>query len=150
MITPRGQLQLVRVGQGIRERQVSTVSPPLGPGLLEQREYLLGALSGIGLPAQRMADATAAIVAFVDAIAAIEADGEQVERTTEMSGDAWWAARQSFRTTSSMRARYPAMTSVWYSDGFDAGAAEATVRAHEFGLTPLLNGIEATIASSPR
>lgn len=32
---------------------------------------------------------------------------------------------------------------------FDADAEEATVHAREFGLTQLLNGIEATIASSP-
>jgi hypothetical protein len=126
------------------------VDPPLGPGLLEQREYLLGSLSGIGLPAQRMADATAAIVAFVDAIAAIEADGEQVERTPGCLATCGGLRGSRSGTTSSMRARYPAMTSVWYSDGFDAGAAEATVRTHEFSLTQLLTGIEATIASSPR
>lgn len=130
-------------------RQVSTVRPPLGPGLLEQREYLLDALSGIGLSARQMADATAAIVAFVDATAAIEVDGEQAERDTGMSGDAWWEARRSFWDTRFDESRYPAMTGVWYSGGFDAGSAEATVHAHEFGLAQLLNGIEATVASVP-
>ncbi|MBE9374821.1 TetR/AcrR family transcriptional regulator C-terminal domain-containing protein [Saccharopolyspora sp. HNM0983] len=125
-------------------RQVSTVRPPLGPGLLEQREYLLEALSGIGLTEQHMADAADAVIAFVDATAALEVDDAQAEQTG-LSGESWRKARRSFWANRFDETGYPAITRVWRSGGYDTDAAESTVRAHDFGLAQLLNGIEATI-----
>jgi AcrR family transcriptional regulator len=131
-------------------RQVSTVRPPLGPGLLAQQECLLSALSGIGLSARQMAAATAAIVTFVDAAAAIEVENAHVEHVTGETGDAWWAARESFWQTYFDEQAYPAMARVWNDGGFADEAAEATLHAYEFGLRQLLNGIQATIEANAR
>lgn len=130
-------------------RQISTVRPPIGPGLLAQQEYLLSALSGIGLAPREMNAAVGAIVSFVDATAAIEVENRQTERLTGQSGDAWWAARESFWTDYFDEDQYPAMTSTWNAGGFEEQAADQTNHASEFGLLQLLNGIQTTIETRP-
>lgn len=122
----------------------STLRPPLGPGLLAQQEYLLSALSGIGLSARQVTAAAGAIVTFVGAAAALETESVQAERATGQTDDAWWAARQSFWDDYFDVARYPAMTRVWNDGGFDASSVEATRAAYSFGLQVLLDGIQAT------
>jgi len=124
-------------------RQVSTVRPPLGPGLMAQQEYLLSALSDIGLSPRQMTAAAGAIVTFVDAAAAVSAEYDHVERTTGESADAWWAARGSFWEDYFDTTRHPAITRVWREGGFDAAAAEANAESYRFGLRRLLDGIQA-------
>jgi hypothetical protein len=123
---------------------VSTLRPPLGPGLLAQREYLLATLSDTGLSARQVVAATDAIVTFVDAAARQQAESDQVERTTGQSTDEWWSDRNSFWEDHFDVERYPAMTRIWEADGF-VGTAEAMTDAYEFGLRLLLDGIQRTI-----
>ncbi|MBF9129552.1 TetR/AcrR family transcriptional regulator [Plantactinospora sp. S1510] len=130
-------------------REVSMVRPPLGPGLLSQREYLLAALADTGLSARQVVAATDAIVTFVDAAAGQQAESEQAERATGQSTDDWWSDRDSFWEDHFDVERFPAMTRTWKADGF-VGTAEAMVDAYEFGLRLLLDGIERTIEATRR
>ncbi|MBE1484953.1 TetR/AcrR family transcriptional regulator [Plantactinospora soyae] len=130
-------------------REVSTVRPPLGPGLLAQQEYLLAALADTGLPARRRVAAADAIVTFVDAAAGRQAESDQAERATGQSTDDWWSERNSFWEDHFDVERYPAMTRTWEADGF-VGTTEAMLDAYEFGLRLLLDGIERTIGASQR
>jgi AcrR family transcriptional regulator len=126
-------------------RQVSTVRPPLGPGLLGQYEYLLSALAGSALPTRQMDAAMGAIITFVDAAAAMEAENEHTERATGQSFDAWWAARESFWHDYFDADEYPTLTRVWNHGGFSQRATDAAIDAYEFGLQRLLDGIQSTI-----
>ncbi|GLZ28284.1 TetR family transcriptional regulator [Lentzea sp. NBRC 105346] len=123
-------------------RDVSMVRPPLGPGLLAGEEFLLAALSGIGLEPRQVVAAMGAIMTFVDGAVAAEVDTAQLERATGESTDAWWAARQLFWDEYFDVTRYPAMTSVWERGGFDLSTGEQSENAFEFGLRRLLDGIE--------
>ncbi|GLY77251.1 TetR/AcrR family transcriptional regulator [Actinoallomurus iriomotensis] len=125
-------------------REISTVRPPLGPGLMAQQEYLLSALSGIGLSPRQITAAAGTIVTFVHAAAAAEAEYEQLERTGESAAD-WWAARGSFWEDYFDVTRHPTIARLWREGGFDAGTKGANAEAYEFGLRRLLSGIQAAV-----
>ncbi|MGH3799264.1 MAG: TetR/AcrR family transcriptional regulator C-terminal domain-containing protein [Pseudonocardiaceae bacterium] len=125
--------------------QISTIRPPLGPGLMAGREYLLSALSRIGLTPRQVTAAAATIAAFVDASASLETDSEQLERTTGQSNDAWWHQLHPFWDKYFDMDRYPAMVQVWNAGGFAATTAVQTAIAYEFGFERLLDGIEFVI-----
>jgi AcrR family transcriptional regulator len=124
-------------------REVSTVRPPLGPGLMARQEYLLATLAGIGLSARAAAAAAGAIVTFVDSAAAVGAQFAAARGAGGQSEADWWAARQSFWEDVFDPARYPAITRAWQEGGLLPSAEEAAAEAHEFGLRTLLDGIEA-------
>ncbi|GAB3475905.1 TetR/AcrR family transcriptional regulator [Nocardiopsis coralliicola] len=122
-------------------RAVSTVRPPLGPGLLARHEYLLGVLSGAGLDAPSADAATYAIVTFTDAAAAAQADRAHAEAASGQSDRAWWESRQEFWETIYDPARYPATTRAWKEGALTRSGADAADTARELGLQWLLDGI---------
>ncbi|GAA4508888.1 TetR/AcrR family transcriptional regulator [Actinoallomurus oryzae] len=126
-------------------REISTVRPPLGPGLMAQQEYLLSALSGIGLSPRQITAAAGTVVTFVHAAAATEAEYEQAERATGESADAWWAARGSFWEDYFDMTRHPTIARLWREGGFDAGTSGANAEAYEFGLQRMLAGIQTAV-----
>ncbi|NRQ38527.1 TetR/AcrR family transcriptional regulator [Nonomuraea sp. NN258] len=126
-------------------RAVSTVRPPLGPGLLSRSNFLLAALSMTRLPAAEASAASDAIVTFVDGAAATLAQYTQAERISGQSDEDWWAARQVFWETVFDPARYPAIEQAWLNGGFDRSAAEAAAHALDLGLRALLDGIDARV-----
>ncbi|MGX7676273.1 TetR/AcrR family transcriptional regulator [Plantactinospora sp. DSM 117369] len=130
-------------------REVSTVRPPLGPGLLAQQEYLLAALTDLGLPARQTVAAGNAIVTFVDAAARQQAETDQLERATGQSTDEWWSDRDSFWAEHFDVARYPAMNRTWEAGGF-VDTPDAMADAYRFGLRLLLDGIQRTVESGRR
>lgn len=124
-------------------RQVSTVRPALGPGVMAGQEYLLSTVSSLGLEPRQIAAAANSISTFVGAHAATEADSEQLERATGQSADAWWHRRMSFWENYFDVERHPAMVEVWNGGGFELSVQEQATEAYEFGLDRLLDGIEA-------
>ncbi|WP_149562424.1 TetR/AcrR family transcriptional regulator [Streptomyces cacaoi] len=130
-------------------REISTVRPPLGPGLLARQEYLLAVLATAGLDASRAAVAADALATFVDATAAAEAEHAHAARVSGQPEGDWWQARQEFWDEHFDPGRYPAITRAWKAGGLHRSAAETAADAREFGLRVLLDGIEAAAASSP-
>jgi AcrR family transcriptional regulator len=158
--------------------QISTIRPPVGPGMLAGREYLLSALSALsststnsntgsssrtdgdgdgdgdggavsGLaPAQINAGALA-ITTYVDSAASLEADSEQLEQVTGQSNDAWWNERNELWETYFDVERHPTMTAIWHAGGFGHGTRQAAVDSYRFGLDRLLDGIQAIAAPGP-
>ncbi|WP_158880428.1 TetR/AcrR family transcriptional regulator C-terminal domain-containing protein [Amycolatopsis anabasis] len=124
-------------------RQVSTIRPPLGPGLLAGSEYLISALSGTGLAPRKSSAAANAINAFVGAMVSYEVESEQVERASGKSHDAWWAERSVFWDEYFDQARYPSIVDVWSRGGYDY--EDVVVDVYEFGFRRLLDGIQAMI-----
>ncbi|HET6293045.1 MAG TPA: TetR/AcrR family transcriptional regulator [Kribbella sp.] len=122
--------------------RISTVRPPIGPGMLSGREYLLSALFGIGLPPNEVNTAALAITTYVDSAAGLEAESDQIERITGQTHDAWWHERNDLWETYFDVDRYPTMTAIWYAEGYGEGTREVAAESYRFGLDRLLDGIQ--------
>lgn len=123
--------------------RISTIRPPVGPGMLAAREYLLSALFGIGLSAQQTNTAALAITTYVDSAAGLEAESEQLEQATGQTHDAWWHERNDLWETYFDEDRHPTMTAIWYAEGYGEGTREVAAESYRFGLDRLLDGIRA-------
>ena len=128
---------------------VSTIRPPVGPGMLAAREYLLSTMFALGLPPARANLAALAIATYVDSAAGGEAESDLIERSTGQTHDAWWHERGDLWEHYFDVDRYPTMTAVW-NDGEGGGTAyghgtrQVTAAAYRFGLDRLLDGIAAS------
>ena len=131
-------------------RHVSTIRPPVGPGMLAEREYVLSTMRGLGLSPQQLDAAALAVTAFVNATTILEVESAEVERTTGQSNDAWWQDRTALWEKYFDVDRHPTMTQVWHAGGFDKSTAEATSVAYEFGLQRLLDGVQAVADQDAR
>jgi AcrR family transcriptional regulator len=123
-------------------RHVSTARPPAGPGTMAEREYVLSTLAGLGLAPVAQNLAALAISTFVRAAAMVEVEGEELERTSGQSGDAWWAARGALWEEYFDVERHPTMAMLWNTGGFVQDTCEQTAGARTYGLDRLLDGIE--------
>jgi AcrR family transcriptional regulator len=126
--------------------QVSTMRPPIGPGMLADREYVLSTVANLGLPLAQVNTAAVTITAFV--LAAARMDGENVllRRATGESNDAWWLRRNELWERWFDVERHPTMTNLWNAGGFDRGMDEQLGDAEAYGLRLLLDGIAADAA----
>lgn len=122
---------------------VSLTRPPLGPGVFATHEYLLSALRAAGLRARRGVDAALAVTVFVGATARQEAESDQATDATGMSYDQWWQARAPFWGENVDVTRYPATVATAADGGYERAHADTVGDAFAFGLTALLDGIEA-------
>jgi Tetracyclin repressor-like, C-terminal domain len=71
---------------------VSTLRPPLGPGLMAKYEHELSALEGLGLDDVAMDDALTYLLSFVQAAARATADAMAAQQDSKMDDKQWWAA----------------------------------------------------------
>lgn len=126
-------------------RQVSTIRPALGPGMMDAREYLLAALYRSGLRPRQIGAMTLALETLIDAAVAVEVESEQLEASTGQSTESWWADRTSFWDTYFDPARYPAMVRAWEEGCFDRPVAQTSADPYRHGLARLLDGIQAMI-----
>ncbi|MFD9961790.1 TetR/AcrR family transcriptional regulator [Amycolatopsis sp. NPDC058986] len=125
--------------------QVSLSRPPLGPGVMDGDEYLLSALSGLGLTPQERVAAANAVQVVVDAICRVEVTADQLERTSGESNDDWWAERMSFWNDYFDPQRYPEIFASWRDNGFEGLDALGAADVYRFGFQRLLDGIHAVI-----
>ncbi|MFI6673961.1 TetR/AcrR family transcriptional regulator [Kribbella sp. NPDC050470] len=123
--------------------RVSTVRPPVGPGMLAGREYLLSTLLPLDLSPRDTNTAALAITTYVDSAAGLLAENELVERATGQSNEAWWYDRNDLWETYFDVERHPAMTAIWNANGYQDTVREAATDASRYGLDRLLDGIEA-------
>ena len=130
--------------------QVSTVRPPIGPGMLADREYVLSTVADLGLPSTGVDAAALAVVTFVTSAARQVAENIQLVRSTGQSTDSWWGQRSRLWDEYFDVERHPTMTRLWNDGGFDSGTVEQTAHGHTFGLTALLDGIEAAAVRAGR
>ncbi|MEV0288334.1 TetR/AcrR family transcriptional regulator [Kribbella sp. NPDC050820] len=123
--------------------RVSTVRPPVGPGMLAGREYLLSTLLPLDLSPRDTNTASLAITTYVDSAAGLLAENDLVERATGQSNEAWWYDRNDLWETYFDVERHPAMTAIWNANGYQDTVREAATDAYRYGLDRLLDGIEA-------
>lgn len=124
---------------------VSTVRPPLGPGLMAKYERELRALDGIGLDDVEMDAALTFVLGFVRAAALAEAEARNARHDSGMSDAQWWEANEPLLARVLNEAAYPTAVRVGAAAGAAHGAAYSPDHAFEFGLQRVLDGLSALI-----
>ncbi len=123
---------------------VSTVRPPLGPGLLAKYEHELAPLEGLGLTDLEMDAALTFVLGFVQnwAREAAEARAQRAGRPTD---EQWWTVAGPALARRLDPAGYPLAARVGTAAGETQGAAYDPARAFEFGLARVLDGLSVLV-----
>jgi AcrR family transcriptional regulator len=125
---------------------ISTVRPPLGPGLISKYEHELSAFDDLGLDDVQMDAALTHLLAFVQAWARAAADTHATRRDTAMDDEQWWAASEATLRKVLDPAAYPLAARVGTAAGQAHRAAYSPGHAYDFGLRTILDGLAVLIA----
>jgi len=124
---------------------VSTLRPPLGPGVMAKYEHELRAVEGLGLTDVEMDDALTYLLSFVQASARATADARAAQLDSAMNDEAWWAANAPLLARVLSEDAYPLATRVGTAAGTAHGSAHDPDHAYHFGLDRLIDGLAALI-----
>lgn len=124
---------------------VSTLRPPLGPGLMAKYEHELTALDGLGLSDLEMDDALTCVLTFVQATARAAVDARAAQVESAMTDRQWWAANAGLLSKVLDADAYPLAVRIGSAAGDARGSAHDPEHAYHFGLQRLLDGLAALI-----
>lgn len=124
---------------------VSTLRPPLGPGLMAKYEHELAALESLGLSDLEMDDALAYLLSFVQANARAAVDARAAQVESAMTDGQWWATNADLLTQVLDEEAYPLAVRVGSAAGAAQGSAHNPEHAYRFGVQRLLDGLAALI-----
>jgi AcrR family transcriptional regulator len=124
---------------------VSTLRPPLGPGLMSKYEHELSALDGLGLDDVEMDDALTYLLSFVQASACAAADARAAQHESAMDEEQWWAANAPLLARVLDQRSYPLASRVGSAAGAAHGSAHDPDHAYRFGLQRVLDGLAVLI-----
>lgn len=124
---------------------VSTLRPPLGPGLMTKYDHELRALDGLGLSDVEMDDTLTYLLSFVQANARAAADARAARTDSAMDDQTWWAANAHLLARVLDQDAYPLASRVGTAAGTAHGSAHDPDHAYHFGLDRLLDGLAALI-----
>jgi len=114
--------------------------PPLGPNIMAVFNATLGAAKDIGLtPAQTIA-VTELIGNYVRGATRADVEAVQTAQESGVSDEEWWGERNAFWEEYFDIERFPHITLMWESGGY-----EAPVDPFDFGLQRVLDGIGAMV-----
>ncbi len=129
---------------------VSTMRPPLGPGLMAKYEHELSALDGLGLDDVQIDDSLTYLLSFVQAAARARLDARGAEQDSAMDDERWWAANAPLLARVLDEDAFPLASRI----GAAAGAAQASAldpeHAYDFGLERVLDGLATLIEGRDR
>ncbi len=126
---------------------VSTLRPPLGPGLMAKYEHELAAFEGVGLSDVEMDDALTYLLSFVQANARAAVDARAAQVDSAMSDGQWWEANAPLLSQVLDSDTYPLAVRVGSAAGAAHGSAHDPQHAYRFGLQRVLDGLAAVIGS---
>lgn len=129
---------------------VSTIRPPLGPGLMAKYEHELSALDGLGLDDVEMDAALAYLLSFVQGCARDAAAARISRQDSTMDDEQWWAINAPLLARVFDADAYPMAARVGAAAGAAYGSAYSPEHAYEFGLRRVLDGLAALIESPAR
>lgn len=112
---------------------------PLGPHVLDAQEDLYRAVALTGLPEKRVAQVAGMVESQVFGAARSAITDTSVSARTGVSQDDYWESRAGFWNTYYSQERFPTMTRIWETGGFDDEYSDAS---WEFGLGLFLDGVE--------
>jgi hypothetical protein len=122
---------------------VSTLRPPLGPGLMAKYEHELSALEGLGLDDVAMDDALTYLLSFVQAAARATADAMAAQQDSTIDDKHGPPTRPCSRAYSTNGATLA--TRVGTAAGGAHDSAYDPDHAYRFGLNRVLDGLAALI-----
>lgn len=125
--------------------QVSTSRPVLGPNVVAKYDYELRAVDGIGLSDIEMDLLVSVVSDYVYGAVRSSVEAGRAELRTGMTDEQWWSAYAPLLEKVFDPQRYPTAARVGAAAGADYNAPSDPVRAFEFGLARVLDGIEAFI-----
>lgn len=120
---------------------VSTVRPPLGPGVMAKYEHELRALEGLGLGDVQMDASLTFLLSFVHACARGALDTRAARQESAIDDAQWWAANAPLLARVFDEKRYPTAARVGAAAGAAYGTAYSPEHAYTFGLERLLDGL---------
>jgi AcrR family transcriptional regulator len=126
---------------------VSTLRPPLGPGLIGKYEHELSALEGLGLDDVEMDDCLTHLLTFVQACARAVADARAARTASAMDDEQWWTANAPLLARVLDERTYPLATRVGTAAGAAHRGAHDPAHAYAFGLHCVLDGLATLIDS---
>ncbi len=150
----RGRLeQIARENLALYERhpwllELTTIRPPLGPGVIAKYDYELRAIDGIGLSDVAMDSVLSLLLGYVQSAAASRAAWMRVPEETGQTDDEWWLSIAPTLEQVLDAARYAVAVRVGtaatdqYRGLLDPG------HAFEFGLERVLDGVAVLIEAT--
>ncbi len=121
--------------------RISTLRPPLGPGLMAKYEHELAALDGLGLDDVVLDDSLTHLLSFVQAAARAVADAETARQDSAMDDEQWWAANAPLLARVLDERAYPRASRIGTAAGAAHGSAYDPDHAYRFGLQRVLDGL---------
>ncbi len=125
---------------------VSTLRPPLGPGMMAKYEHELAALDGLDLDDVEMDDCLAMVLSFVQASSRDAVDARAARQDSALDDEQWWAANAPLLARVLDERTYPLATRVGSAAGAAHRSAHDPDHAYRFGLNRLLDGLSALIS----
>ncbi len=124
---------------------VSTLRPPLGPGLMAKYEHELTALDGLGLDDVEIDDCLTHLLTFVQGCARAAADARAARHDSAMDDEQWWAGIAPLLARVLDERAYPLACRVGTAAGTAHRAAHDPDHAYHFGLHRILDGLAVLI-----
>jgi AcrR family transcriptional regulator len=124
---------------------VSTIRPPLGPGMMKKYEHELSALDGLGLDDVALDASLTFVLGFVQGWARAVADARAVQQDSAMDDSQWWATAGPLLARVVDENAYPIAARVGSAAGAAHGSAFSPSHAYTFGLERVLDGLSVLI-----
>jgi AcrR family transcriptional regulator len=128
---------------------VSTLRPPLGPGLIGKYDHELAAFERLDLTDLQMDDCLTYLLTFVHAAARSTLDAATARRESAVDDTGWWATAGPLLARALDPATYPLAARVGAAAGAARGSAHDPGNAYRFGLVRTLDGLAALIDRTP-
>ncbi|CAO5250645.1 TetR/AcrR family transcriptional regulator [Frankia sp. AgKG'84/4] len=130
--------------------EVSTLRPPLGPGLMAKYEHELSAFDDLDLSDVEMDDCLTCLLSFVQANARAAHDAAVASAGPDGDDARWWATVGPLLSRVLDESRYPRASRVGAAAGQAHGSAHDPGHAYRFGLARLLDGLAPLIERGRR
>jgi AcrR family transcriptional regulator len=124
---------------------VATSRPVLGPNLMAKYDYELRAVAGLGLTEVEMDLLITVVGNYVHGAVRGAVEAAEAEQRTGLTDDQWWESYAPLLEKVFDANRFPTAARVGSVAGEEYGSASDPVRAFEFGLQRLLDGIAAFV-----
>jgi len=149
----RGRLeQIARENLALYERhpwllELTTIRPPLGPGVIAKYDFELRAIDGVGLSDVAMDSVLSLLLGYVQSAAALRAVWMRVPEETGQTDDEWWLSIAPTLEQVLDVERYAVAVRVGTAATDEYRGLHDPGYAFEFGLERVLDGVAVLIES---